>query len=608
MAYVSATCEPLRIWSRLEPRAREVDFAGALAARIADPMFLLGRQWQFGEFTGTDAGSAIFATLARAVSPVQVPGAGQDDGVDAVTERLPIDFPLVVRARLGRTLLSRLESALAADTAAGGGPHDAQLYRELFIRFFGPQDAEPSTPVAVARDRSAPRAGRARNALVGRCVDGLRVYRWTPPDLTVSMFPADLAAAIPSGTTGLVRDVLLAYRAWFESTYLEPGAGGPTEVRWRGDQLEYAVDAVAGGATSSTVLDATEHKGGHLDWYSFDQGATRPATPEESAGAGLDVRTVIPVPSEYPGMPKPRWWQFEDAAVDLGGLSADATDAARVVVSEFALLYSNDWFTIVCRQPVGSVAELQGVVVTDTFGWRTLVLPTISATASDWTGWDAFSLSPRSSGPPRAPLPQHFYLPRTLPHIADGEPLEQVVFVRDETADMVWAIEQRIPDGVGGSRDAAEASRRLRERLSGVADSSAEPTGDPGDGADGAPLRYVLQTEVAENWIPFVPVHLPGQQRAIQLQRGTMRRTIGPEDTLIRPVTSMLREGIDPDDTRLAPYYVHEEDISRAGVQVQGLLRRARRYDGTPVVWHARRVTSGRGAARSGLTFDSLVQ
>jgi hypothetical protein len=122
-----------------------------------------------------------------------------------------------------------------------------------------------------------------------------------------------------------------------------------------------------------------------------------------------------------------------------------------------------------------------------------------------------------------------------------------------------------------------------------------------------AGLRYILQTEVAENWIPFIPVHVPGQLRAIQLQRGTMRRTIGPADSLIRPVTSILREGIDDQDNRVAAYYVHEEEVPRAGARVQGVLRRARAYDGTPVVWHARRVTTGRGEARSGLAFDRIV-
>ncbi|WP_062302666.1 hypothetical protein [Demequina subtropica] len=598
MSFISSTCEPLRIWSRLEPRAREGDFASTLAARIADPVFMLGRQWQFGEFAGADAGSAIFATLARQVNPVEMPGAGVDDGLDPVTERLPIDFPLIVRARLGRTLLSRIDAAVL-DSGVALEDYDPAVYRALFARVYGPLDAEPTDPVAAARDRTAPRAARARHALRGRSVDGVRVYLETPPDLTVATLPSELAAAIPAGQHELVRSVLLAYRAWFEVTYQQPGTG-PAASRWEGDQLEYAVSGSVARGASSTVVDAAEHQGGHLDWYSFDQGATSPSGAGASAASPVDVRTVIPVPAEYPGMPKPRWWQLEDAAVDLGALSADATDAARIVVSEFALLYGNDWFTIVCRQPVGSVAELQGVIVTDTFGWRTLVKPTVEAAGSDWTGWDAFSLAPRSSGPSRAPLPQHLYLPKTLPHISDGEPLEQVVFVRDETADMVWAVEQRIPDALGGSRDAAEASRRLRQQLDPQADAAPAAT------AEGA-LRYILQTEVAENWIPFVPVHLPGQQRAIQLQRGVMRRTIGPEDTLIRPATSILREGIDEADDRVAPYYVHEEEVPRAGVRVQGLLRRARRYDGTPVVWHARRVSTGRGEARSGLAFDRIV-
>ena len=508
-----------------------------------------------------------------------------------------------MRARLGRTLLTRLDTAVLA-SGVDPDEYDPQVYRDLFYRFFGPLDAEPTEAVAAARDRTAPRAVRARQALRGRCVDGVRVYELTPPDLTVAMFPAAFAAALPAGQHELVRGVLLAYRDWFGSTYQQPAPdGGPAGSHWEGDQLEYAVSGVVARGAMGTVVDAAEHQGGHLDWYSFDQGATGPATADGSAVSTVDVRSVIPVPAEYPGMPQPRWWQFEDGAVDLGKLSADATDAARIVVSEFALLYSNDWFTIICRQPVGSVAELQGVIVTDTFGWRTLVQPTVDPAGSDWTGWDAFSLAPRPSGPTQTPLPQHLYLPKTLPQISDGEPLEQVVLVRDETADMVWAIEQRIPNSLGGSRDAAEASRRMRQQLDPTADAEA---GGAVEAGGLAPLRYILQTEVAENWIPFIPVHLPGQLRAIQLQRGTMRRTIGPDDTLIRPSTSILRPGIGDDDTRLAPYYVHEDEVPGAGVQVQGLLRRARRYDGTPIVWHARRVTPGRGEARSGLAFDRV--
>lgn len=222
MAFISTTCEPLRVWSRLEPRARQVDFADALAARIADPVFMLGRQWQFGEFAGTDGGSAIVATMARSVAAMGVPGAGPDDGLDTVTERLPITFPLIVRARLGRTLLSRLDAAVVA---SGLDPaYDPQAMHEIFYRFFGPQDAEPTDPIAAARDRSAPRAVRARHALRGRSVDGVRVYAFTRPDLTVAMFPAEFAGALPPALLTVVRDALLGYRAWFE--HLRPARHG----------------------------------------------------------------------------------------------------------------------------------------------------------------------------------------------------------------------------------------------------------------------------------------------------------------------------------------------------------------------------------------------
>src|SRR2546430_4660090 len=64
------TCEPLRIWDRLEPRARRVEFDEALQARVHDPLWLLGRQWQMGEFKGEDTGSAVLAKLARRLTPV----------------------------------------------------------------------------------------------------------------------------------------------------------------------------------------------------------------------------------------------------------------------------------------------------------------------------------------------------------------------------------------------------------------------------------------------------------------------------------------------------------------------------------------------------------
>ncbi len=49
-------------WMRLEPVSRNVEMKTSLQARIYDPLWLLARQWQLGEFQGEDNGSPIMAS------------------------------------------------------------------------------------------------------------------------------------------------------------------------------------------------------------------------------------------------------------------------------------------------------------------------------------------------------------------------------------------------------------------------------------------------------------------------------------------------------------------------------------------------------------------
>src|SRR5215470_2206510 len=50
-------------WNRLEARPRTPSFERALRAEIHDPLWMLTKQWQMGEFRGSDAGSPTFAKL-----------------------------------------------------------------------------------------------------------------------------------------------------------------------------------------------------------------------------------------------------------------------------------------------------------------------------------------------------------------------------------------------------------------------------------------------------------------------------------------------------------------------------------------------------------------
>src|SRR5215468_9053703 len=48
-------------WARIEPQPPVADIATGYAALVADPLWMLARQWQVGEFQGEDAGTPVVA-------------------------------------------------------------------------------------------------------------------------------------------------------------------------------------------------------------------------------------------------------------------------------------------------------------------------------------------------------------------------------------------------------------------------------------------------------------------------------------------------------------------------------------------------------------------
>ena len=152
-----ATCEPLRVFSRLEPRPRQPDFDRALRAELHDPLWLLARQWQFGEFKGEDAGSAVLAKVAMRTARVgDITAAGQvwsaaGDPIPLEThvERLPIAFDPISRADAGRVLLVLLDARGAEFD--GLGPAEAVRH--------GARPLSRRVPASVS-DRTAPDSRR----------------------------------------------------------------------------------------------------------------------------------------------------------------------------------------------------------------------------------------------------------------------------------------------------------------------------------------------------------------------------------------------------------------------------------------------------------------
>ena len=57
-------------WTRLEPQSVSGDPTPGLQARLHDPLWMLTRQWQFGEFSAEDAGSPVAVHVGSTTVPV----------------------------------------------------------------------------------------------------------------------------------------------------------------------------------------------------------------------------------------------------------------------------------------------------------------------------------------------------------------------------------------------------------------------------------------------------------------------------------------------------------------------------------------------------------
>jgi hypothetical protein len=107
---------------------------------------------------------------------------------------------------------------------------------------------------------------------------------------------------------------------------------------------------------------------------------------------------------------------------------------------------------------------------------------------------------------------------------------------------------------------------------------------------------------VPENWIPFIPVHVPGGDRSVQLQRAAMLSEVDGT-TAVPPRTALLREGFDAGHT----YFVNEEEVPLTGTRLTAAYNRTRTRTGQVVVWLTVRRDTGRGERSSGLSFDLLT-
>jgi hypothetical protein len=594
-------------WNRLEARPRTPSFERALQAEIRDPLWMLTKQWQMGEFRGSDAGSPTFAKLQVALTRLtkyrpdaQTTQLFENDlPLEAKVERRPIALTIGgrpvafdLRLAMGREWLRLID---------GIGP-----YRSAFLAAY-PIAAPDPTKKEDADWCAHPEVWQFLASVAGRAMDGGALYEHLAASSANHAY--DGVAGIAAADRGAIDSAAARFIAWFGRLLIQPPASG--DNAWVPERLEYqfAASAPEPGNTEK-VYTADEFYQDRLDWYSFDVDASIAVL---DAVPGSDVtgmppqitRAMIPIPVSFAGMPNTRWWTFEDSRTNFGDIDANTTDLAKLLFMEFALVYANDWFVIPFSLPSGAVTTIDGFVVTNVFNERFWIEAAGSGADANWQRWSMFTVDvPNKAG---AAVDTSLLLPPTLAKIQRSAPAEDVMMVRDEVANMVWGIETTIPLATGEPKRGIEAARQtlaflkrqLANRLGG-------PPPPPLPAR--APIRYDVMTTVPENWIPFIPVHVPGSNREIQIQRAALTRILeGDPDppVKVQPRTVLLREGLDR--TPAQAYFVHEEEVSRAGTRVAQTFERTRWTDGRVYTWLRVIRQSGRGEGSSGLAFDQLV-
>jgi len=508
---------------RLEPLHRSTEVASGLSARIHDPAWALTRQWQLGEFAGQDAGS-----------PVLVEVAGESTVISAWRPSLEDPVPWIPYNPRNGPLdeLVEAEETPAPDERARveGGAHFARLLDEA-----GRLAALPAVLEAFGFEPPLERREEDLGLvalLAAKVPDALR-----------------LAKAIDAGplTIDGVAEVAARWRTWW--TQLQPDPGPDTFDPHRFEHR-------AAFSVSELVLEAEEYLGDGLDWYSVD--VDPGGLPGPMGEVHPFTREAVASTVRFGGIPADRFWELEDAEVDLGATDVSTLDTGRLLLIGFAQVYGNDWFLLPLEVPAGSLTRLKQAIVTDTFGERHLIERAGRANPA----WDMFVVHGSDGGLLIMPSERG----------VSGEAIETVVLARDELANLAWAIEPFVTDGRG------ERVNR-RDRWLEVAP----------DGPPAAELpAYAVQTIVPDYWLPLVPQAIAD---------GLIRFTLVP---LLQPGAESKPRG------RLlsADAWMHEEEVPREGAAVTRRPVLARWFDGSWHAWTRREKNPGAGESSSGLAFD----
>ena len=281
---------------RLEPICRSGSKLTGISARIADPMWLLARQWQMGEFLGEDAGSPVSVEVTYSTQPVGRLRHGDEATLEPIDRPSPIEVLVEKEAspldwRLRVQIWQQLERAIWA-TLKNEAPAIIELLKNNNI--FKIALPAPDDEAWLGID---PETESYLRFMQNRALDGGAILQ------NINKLPEKLikGAKEEDGPTNIVNK-------WCKKLNISISQP-PKPKSWRTAQMDYKFTLNDG----KTALIAPSYRNGNLDWYSFNVGkSTINPNPWPAPKTERKLATRIAVRGT-----SPRWLAFEDGSMNL---------------------------------------------------------------------------------------------------------------------------------------------------------------------------------------------------------------------------------------------------------------------------------------------------
>ena len=566
-------------WERLEPRPRGDSLTPALEARIYDPAWMLSQQWKLAEFRGQDAAFPVqvsFTVTSQVLSAVQPPAGN----IAGPAGQYPLEASVWPEPQTGP-----LTGGLSAEFGA-----------EL-VRLLTEQGCSQATISSIIMSYPLPEPAPGAADLQG--TDYLSLLAGRVPD-TIQLEPLMREAAggtvpsslgVASGDDAPVMAAAIAWIARLDSFALS--AAQPADT-WQPSRLEHQFSVTVGSASGTPFsLTASSWPGQLLEWSDFDvpAQATPPAPSTLPELPGTVRGTGPPHPLTYPGAPPRRYWTLEDGNMNLAAVTVSPDDLARMLIVEFATVYGNDWYLLPIQLPSGAVHQISQLTITNSFGDPpdnlgpvAPSLPTVGsdpAGPSDWCLFRQTVLQPDGTTPNLNGL---LLLPAAAA-VQSSPPVEEVVLIRDDTADIGWAVEHTI----------LGADDRPLDRYSAAAQQTPVTTRRPAD--DGSTVQYVLETDVPVYCFPLVAD--PSGQPQLDLQEVNRVGADG-QDQPVPPLGQLL--------PLLEAQPLFDQELPAEGTTIRRRRYLTRGYDGEPLLWTGRERVTGGQYGSVPLAFDQVTE